>query len=276
MVGVDRERIVVLLLAVIVPSGSSGFPTHGYARSFRLKRCQIAEARYRFGMGRGFWMEQGWRTPAWVRRTQQVSVALAKRMTLCALIASLLLTGCSTMIRSPPSTAPSTAPFTAAPRSQVVTASWYGAELSGRRTSSGEVFNPNELTAASRSLPIGSRVRVTNDSNGRAVVVRINDRGPFVKGRSIDLSHAAAQHIGLTRNGVGRVQIARAEGSAARPPATVSRVSYAAMAAPWSASRWRMRSSPARSNARRQHRNSGRRIVSNPIGDWILSALPHF
>jgi rare lipoprotein A len=138
------------------------------------------------------------------------------------------------------------------------------------------VFNPNELTAASRSLPIGSRVRVTNVSSGRAVVVRINDRGPFVKGRSIDLSHAAAQHIGLTRKGVGRVQIARAEGSAARPPATVSRVSYAAMAAPWSASRLRARSSPARSHARRQHRNSGRRIVSNPIGVWMLSALPHF
>ena len=91
----------------------------------------------------------------------------------------------------------------------VVTASWYGPGFSGRRTSSGERFDPNQLTAASRTLPLGSVVRVTNVSNGRSVNVRINDRGPFVRGRSLDLSHGAAQKIGLTARGVGRVKVTR-------------------------------------------------------------------
>lgn len=73
-------------------------------------------------------------------------------------------------------------------------ASWYG---SGHRTASGERFNPNGLTAAHRSLPFGTRVRVTNRSNGRSVVVRINDRGPFVGGRVIDLARGSARAIGL-------------------------------------------------------------------------------
>ncbi|MGO9059935.1 MAG: septal ring lytic transglycosylase RlpA family protein [Candidatus Binataceae bacterium] len=209
-------------------------------------------------------------------RSAQQEQALAERLLLLVLAASLLLSGCSTMTRPSPSAAPDAGPLSAAPPAYVVTASWYGAKLSGRRTSSGEVFNPNELTAASRSLPIGSRVKVTNVSNGRAVVVRINDRGPFVKGRSIDLSHAAAQRIGLTRKGVGRVQIARADSSRVQPPPTVLPVSYAAMAASRAAPRWRTWSSSSQSHVRPRHRNSRRRIVSNPIGDWILSALPRF
>ncbi len=189
----------------------------------------------------------------------------------------VLLAGCSTTTLPPPRPAVSYArPSTSASHAQVVTASWYGSEFRGRRTSSGETFNPDELTAASRSLPMGSRVRVTNISNGRAVVVRINDRGPFVKGRSIDLSHAAAQRIGLTRKGVGRVQVARADAVAAQPPTpAISRVSYAS-AAP--SSTWRPHITLSRSASRtsRHRRRSRRRIVSNPIGDWILSALPHF
>jgi hypothetical protein len=97
--------------------------------------------------------------------------------------------------------------FTSSPG--VVTASWYGPGLSGHRTSSGERFDPNRLTAASRTLPLGSVVRVTNVSNGRSVNVRINDRGPFVRGRSLDLSHRAAQKIGLTAKGVGRVKVTK-------------------------------------------------------------------
>src|SRR5262249_37883784 len=93
----------------------------------------------------------------------------------------------------------------------VTTASWYGPGFYGRRTSSGEVYKRNSLTAASRTLPIGSHVRVTNLSNGRSVMVRINDRGPYVRGRDIDLSHRAAQQIGLVRSGVASVQIARAD-----------------------------------------------------------------
>lgn len=86
-------------------------------------------------------------------------------------------------------------------------ASWYGPGFHGRRTASGETFNQNSLTAAHRTLPFGTRVRVTNLNNNRYVVVRINDRGPFTRGRVIDLSAAAAREIGLDRAGVGPVRV---------------------------------------------------------------------
>ncbi|MBE9155357.1 septal ring lytic transglycosylase RlpA family protein [Nodosilinea sp. LEGE 06152] len=86
-------------------------------------------------------------------------------------------------------------------------ASWYGPGFHGRRSASGEVFNQNALTAAHRTLPFGTQVRVTNLSTGQSVVVRINDRGPFGHGRVIDLSAAAAAQIGLRASGVGRVQV---------------------------------------------------------------------
>ena len=85
-------------------------------------------------------------------------------------------------------------------------ASWYGPGFAGRKTASGERFDPTEYTAAHRTLPFGSRVRVTR--NGRSVVVRINDRGPFSGGRVIDLSQAAAEQIGLRSAGSGRVELA--------------------------------------------------------------------
>jgi rare lipoprotein A len=87
-------------------------------------------------------------------------------------------------------------------------ASYYGAELAGRRTASGERFDPRGMTAAHRTLPFGSKVRVTNPANGRSVVVRINDRGPFTRGRLIDLSRSAAERIGLVARGHGEVQLA--------------------------------------------------------------------
>lgn len=87
-------------------------------------------------------------------------------------------------------------------------ASYYGSELAGQRTASGERFDPQELTAAHRTLPFGSKVRVTNPANGRSVVVRINDRGPFTRGRLIDLSRSAAKRIGLVARGHGEVQLA--------------------------------------------------------------------
>lgn len=77
-------------------------------------------------------------------------------------------------------------------------ASWYGPGFHGRRTASGETFNQNALTAAHRSLPFGTQVRVVNEQTGRSVVVRINDRGPHVRGRIIDLSRASAQAIGVS------------------------------------------------------------------------------
>ncbi|MFH7241951.1 MAG: septal ring lytic transglycosylase RlpA family protein [Spirulina sp.] len=87
------------------------------------------------------------------------------------------------------------------------TASWYGPGFHGRRSASGEVFNQNDLTAAHRTLPFGTRVRVTNLRTGQQVIVRINDRGPFSRGRIIDLSAAAAGQIGLRASGVGQVQV---------------------------------------------------------------------
>ena len=77
----------------------------------------------------------------------------------------------------------------------------------GSRTASGEKFNPGELTAAHRTLPFGTRVRVTNVTTGRSVTVRVNDRGPFVNGRVIDVSHAAAQSLGMVGQGVAKVKL---------------------------------------------------------------------
>lgn len=87
-------------------------------------------------------------------------------------------------------------------------ASYYGNELAGNRTASGERFDPGQLTAAHRTLPLGSHVRVTNPANGKSVVVRINDRGPFHGNRVLDLSKSAAQKIGLVQRGSGRVEMA--------------------------------------------------------------------
>ena len=87
-------------------------------------------------------------------------------------------------------------------------ASFYGTELAGNRTANGEVFDPNQLTAAHRTLPLGSEVRVTNPRNDESVIVRINDRGPYHGNRVIDLSYAAAKEIGLIRSGTGRVSLA--------------------------------------------------------------------
>ncbi len=87
-------------------------------------------------------------------------------------------------------------------------ASYYGREFAGSPTASGEIFDPARMTAAHRTLPLGSKVRVTNASNGEDVVVRINDRGPFHGNRVIDLSSAAARSIGLLRPGKGRVSLA--------------------------------------------------------------------
>ena len=86
-------------------------------------------------------------------------------------------------------------------------ASYYGDELAGRPTASGEPFNPNRLTAAHRTLPLGSKVRVTNIRNGESVVVRVNDRGPYSGQRVIDLSYAAAREIGMLRSGTAPVRI---------------------------------------------------------------------
>jgi rare lipoprotein A len=222
---------------------------------------------------------------------------------------AFVLAGCSSQNFSPaPVTpagyyAPPTPDNYRGPRTEV--ASWYGPGFAGRRTSNGEVYNPEGLTAASKTLPLGSHVRVTNPDNGRSVVVRINDRGPYVRGRSLDLSHGAAQRIGLTGKGVGRVQVASASGSTSEPsyetapiakPAPSSRTAvyaYSLLAAgpsniggsylPSLASspprRTMASSRPSRRNYRysrnrsSNYRSSSRRMVSNPIGSWIASGF---
>lgn len=93
----------------------------------------------------------------------------------------------------------------AAATAETMVASFYGAE-SGPKTASGERFNPNAMTAAHRSLPFGTKLRVCYRG---CVVVRVNDRGPFIKGRSLDLSSGAAAAIGLTGRGVGPVSVER-------------------------------------------------------------------
>jgi len=90
---------------------------------------------------------------------------------------------------------------------QVGVASWYGPGFHGNRTANGEVFDQYELTAAHPSLPLGTRAMVTNLANGRSVEVRINDRGPFVDGRAIDLSYAAARTLRMVGPGTARVRI---------------------------------------------------------------------
>lgn len=86
-------------------------------------------------------------------------------------------------------------------------ASWYGKKFHGRKTSNGEVYDMYAMTAAHKTLPLGVFVRVTHQQNGRSVVVRVNDRGPFVAGRIIDLSYTAANKLGIVDAGTGQVQV---------------------------------------------------------------------
>lgn len=91
-------------------------------------------------------------------------------------------------------------------------ASWYGNKFHGRRTSSGEPYDMYKMTAAHKTLPIPVHVRVTNLDNGKSIVVRVNDRGPFVDGRIIDLSYAAAHKLGMANIGTARVEITALNG----------------------------------------------------------------
>lgn len=93
----------------------------------------------------------------------------------------------------------------------VVMASYYGNEFAGKKTASGEQYNPDALTAAHRSYPFGTRLRLTNPKNGRSVVVTVNDRGPFVKGRSLDISSAAAKALDIDEAGVGALTVEKLE-----------------------------------------------------------------
>jgi|SRR5262245_24246761 len=114
------------------------------------------------------------------------------------LLALLLLTGCATT--GGPKAVPESAPV-------VGTASFYSHKFHGRRTASGEIYDENELTAAHRTLPFGTRVRVTNLKNDRSVVVTVTDRGPHNHRRVIDLSRHAANVLGFVHSGTTRVSL---------------------------------------------------------------------
>jgi len=100
-------------------------------------------------------------------------------------------------------------------------ASWYGTKFHGRKTSSGEVYNMHAMTAAHKTLPIPVYVHVKNLDNGRSTVVRVNDRGPFISGRIIDLSYAAAKKLGVDGPGTARVEISAVGPGQSKPTSTV-------------------------------------------------------
>lgn len=131
-----------------------------------------------------------------------------------SLLLAVLLHGCATAVVSTPQM----------PSTVEGIASWYGEEFAGRVTASGEIFDPMQLTAAHPALPFGTVAMVTNVRNGLSVEIRINDRGPYVGNRIIDLSYAAAERIGLIEQGIGRVEMRVTQmgtGNRTRPSAPV-------------------------------------------------------
>lgn len=114
----------------------------------------------------------------------------------------LLIIGASLMLAL-------SAPLMAAQPGQVLTgvASYYHDSLHGNRTASGKVYNKNKLSAAHKSLPFGTQVRVTDPKSGRSIELEVNDRGPFVKGRIIDLSRRAAKELGIINKGIAKVKV---------------------------------------------------------------------
>jgi peptidoglycan lytic transglycosylase len=120
----------------------------------------------------------------------------------------LLASGCASTVsrHQSPARLATPAPGHAQP-GRLGIASWYGPGFQGNPTASGETYNQYALTAAHPTLPLGTRVKVTNLANGKSVHVRINDRGPYVRGRAIDLSRGAAQQLGMVKPGLSRVRI---------------------------------------------------------------------
>jgi rare lipoprotein A len=117
-------------------------------------------------------------------------------------LAALIGSGCASTKATRPSAAAPT------PGTRIVGfASWYGPGHEGHPTASGEIFHMSKLTAAHRTMPFGTRLRVTNVENGRSVMVRVNDRGPWGNDRVLDVSLAAAKTLGMTGSGVARVEI---------------------------------------------------------------------
>ena len=140
-----------------------------------------------------------WGSPRPPRITRRGS-GWARTLLHCLVLASLV----ASCTRRP---LPQQAPPVPGLHTEYGLASWYGRERYGRRTASGEIYESNKLTAAHRTAPLGTYARVTNLANGRTVEVRINDRGPSIKGRLLDLSYAAARQLDMVRAGVTRVKV---------------------------------------------------------------------
>lgn len=151
----------------------------------------------------------GYTTPrAWTERTASLTVdrrvsanarvMMPRTFLALSLFVLALVSGCA----SQPSSTVDPHGYTA-----VGKASWYGRNHHGKRTASGERFNQNSLTAAHRTLPFGTELRVTNLSNDRSVIVRVNDRGPYGRGRIIDVSRQAAEALGMVNTGTARVRL---------------------------------------------------------------------
>ena len=157
------------------------------------------------------------------------------------LMSLLLVASCATqqpqpapapVVAPPPIAAPAPPPRISAQPSKTVRTSYQGEQAAGRPTASGEPYDPDELTAASKTLPIGSTVLVTNPANGKSVKVRINDRGPHVRGRSLDLSKRAAEELGITEKGVARLKIKRLDSKPAKRESTKSTLDSASASTP--------------------------------------------
>ena len=136
------------------------------------------------------------------------------------------LSGCATVSSTAPVSAtppprvvaPGSSDGTPSPKARVGKASWYGHAHHGKKTASGEIYDMHALTAAHRTLPLGTKLRVTNLENNRSVVVRVNDRGPYVDGRVLDLSRAAARELGELGDGLFDVRLEVLDDAAAEPP----------------------------------------------------------
>jgi rare lipoprotein A (peptidoglycan hydrolase) len=183
------------------------------------------------------------------------------RICACCLLA-LGLVGCSTeppvaFRPEAPLRSSAIAPVSRRGSPHMTLASWYGPGFNGRSTSSGEAFDSHRLTAASPALPLGSYARVTNLENGQSAVVQINDRGPFVHGRGIDLSQGAADRLGFRREGLARVEVTRLDSTASSIPLEPER---------WTGS------ARVHRRYRRHHRHRGHSwvLARNPITTWVL------
>jgi rare lipoprotein A len=143
----------------------------------------------------------------------RVLLVHARSSAVVAIALVLFLSACATT-----DARPNTTSRTTRARSQEGVASWYGPGFHGRRTASGEIFDMHAITAAHRTLPLGTLIEVRNLENGRTLVARVNDRGPWIDGRIVDLSMAAAQELGIYESGLARVRVTAVGG--ALEPAT--------------------------------------------------------